>query len=260
MIRYLFGIFVFAAVLAVSPAWAAKLLIIESDQAPAYREGRLIESTQEILLSGDARLVLMDETGAAVTIKGPYSGVPGGATHAQGLNFLARLAAILLSVAPEEDRTVLGATRSASFMPRTRGPWDVDVTAGGAACALTTDTLVLWRPEPRRAARLVITQNDGKEVRMTWPSTVATLVWPSEVPLQDSAVYEIAIDGARSAPLAPFILRVAEKPLESTLATLDWMVTAGCHGQVAAMLRELGSQHVFEGAADPAATIFNRNR
>ncbi len=142
--------------LATALACAWKILALEGDNAEGFTAGSTFDGGGSISVASGARLVLMDELGVAITIKGPYTGIPGGGASANGPSFLDRLAAIVKSPTAADNHPVLGATRTMGPVAVLPNAWALDVTATGSACMRGANPAVLWRPLPRPATTIVL--------------------------------------------------------------------------------------------------------
>ena len=210
-----------------SPAWAGKILVLESDGMDEYAAGRTFDGSGQIDVPAGARLVLMDERGVAVTIKGPYTGIPGGGDRSTGPSFLDRLAAIVKAPSIADNHPVLGATRAMTPVPVLPNKWALDVTATGSACVRGVSDAALWRPTPRPATTITLARRSPTTpvVTKSWPINEATLPWPAEAPLEEGASYLVTLATATT----QHILNVRVAPAtDSDVALLDWMAGAGC--------------------------------
>jgi hypothetical protein len=238
--------------LVASPAWAGKILVLESEGMAGFAAGQTFDGAIEINVPAGARLVLMDERGIAVTVKGPYKGVPGGGAHAAGPSFLDRVSAIL--TAPSTSQPVLGATRS-PFGPAPALPdvWALDVTRDGPACVRAEGQTMLWRPTPRPTTNVTLTPgtNAPAHDRLPWPAAQATLAWPAELPLEDGLPYSIMLADANAT--RAMVIRKAGMGLPSEVATLDWLAGVGCTSQAKVLLTVMAQRRVVEG---PLARLF----
>ncbi len=247
------------AVLAISPAWANKILVLESDGVNDFAAGRTFDGGKTISVPAAARLVLMDERGVAVTIKGPYTGVPGGGSGgATGPSFLDRLAAIVKSPTAGDSHPAPGATRSMTPVAVLPNMWALDVTATGSACVRRGEDAVLWRPQPRPATSISFTRrtaNAGAPVTKPWRINDPTLPWPNELPLDEGTSYVVTLDTSTT----QHILTVHVAPTtDSETATLDWMASAGCTAQAKALLSDMGQRKIVEGRTVSSAGIFEQ--
>jgi len=237
-----------------APAWAGKILVLESEGVTGFAAGYTFDGSSEITVPAGARIVLMDEGGIAVTVKGPYKGIPGGTERAAGPTFLDRVAAIL-AASNASSHPVLGATRSpVGPPPLLPDVWALDVTRDGAACVRGSGDVVLWRPTPRPATSVAISRGIAgtpAQVSRQWPAAQATVPWPNEMPLADGTPYVVKLGDAPAA--RSLVIRKTDTVLDSDLATLDWLASAGCTPQAKILLTVMGQRRVVEG---PLAKLF----
>ena len=108
MKRSVAALFGAALGLAVSPAVASDLVVLESNVAQ-YAPGSVIPASQEVSLSGSARIVMIAADGSTRAVSGPYSGAIGEAgSDAPG-------ALERLTTAREDSNHVVGAIRAPSW-------------------------------------------------------------------------------------------------------------------------------------------------
>jgi hypothetical protein len=248
-----------ALVLAASPAWAAKLLVLQSNTATLFHKSQMLDGRQKISLPDGAVIVLMDETGRTVTIKGPYTGAPGGADRENGPTFLQRLSAMIQSPEGSAEHPVLGATRAFETLPAPPDLWAIDVTNGGSMCTrapsrLSTGGMALWRPAPRPAAMLTITGPDGASAQVAWAAGEAMVSWPPSIRTADSGAYKAQLDPG-PAPQS-FVLHVAPGPFSGETALLEWLSSSNCVAQARAMLVDMAGRRVVEGPQAAGKDVF----
>ena len=242
--------------LATAPAWAGKILVLESDNAEGFVAGGTFDGSGSISVASGARLALMDERGVAITIKGPYTGIPGGGERSTGPSFLDRLAAIVKSPTAADNHPVLGATRAMTPVAVLPNMLALDVSATGSACVQSASNTVLWRPLPRPATTVTLARRStsaGTPTSRPWPAGDATLPWPSELPLEEGLSYLVTLGTSNT----QHILNVHVAPAtDSDVATLDWMAGASCTAQAKALLADMGQRKIIEGRSASSAGLF----
>lgn len=236
------------------PARAGVILILSSENAAGFHRGQTFDGAREIKIPTGARLVLMDERAIVVTINGPYVGIPGGGLRESGPSFLERLAVLLTPAKSSEDRIVLGATRAFGNTGEPADPWAIVLTGGNSVCARPTHPPHFWRPAPRPASTLNLSERGGGTVKEGWAADQATIPWPDSLPVVDGNTY-IVTEGS-AGPTRTFVMHLSLAPLETEVAALEWLVVSGCAVQLEAMLASISGRRVVEGPQVSGRAVF----
>ena len=223
-----------------APAGAAELLILKSTQSelPA---GRIIDSTAILSIPVGARLTLVGETGKKITLRGPYTGVPGAAEQAAGNGFGSRMLLALsrLIVGTPAESSKVGAFRglAGATSATTDDIWRIDVSTISRDHCLRTDIPTrLWRPRADKAAALSIKLRRQTWVWAVWPPGEATLAWPGGVEVIDDTAYQVRL-GFETVNKVTFHLLPSD--LSSDFHRAAWMSETGCLRQARLLLSRI---------------------
>ena len=230
---------ILTTVLAATAA-AADLLVIASD-VPELAAGTEIRAEDELVIPQGASITLVAENGDAITLNGPFSGVPGGqaAEATPGLfDALKRLFTTL-----ENYESDLGAAKGIKDGAidelediRSDKVWMIDVTRKGPRCLPVGVPVFLWRPEPRPEVELLVARTTATNVSLvTWPSGAATVRWPTDIAIVDGAAYFARQSGGEST--GAIILKFIPAGLENSAQLAVWMEDVLCTEQALAVLR-----------------------
>lgn len=215
-----------AALLSLAPATLAAPLIVVESKGSDLAEGATVDDKASITLADGARLVLIGEDGAQVTLRGPFKGTPAGA----GGTATQPLAGLL--AARGTDATNLGAVRDAGPLAALPEPWVVDPSVSGNACVKAGQDMVLWRADAAKAAKLTLMPADRAWTASTqWPAGEARLSLP-DVPVQDGGTLMFELDGNAAA----VTLHLAPAALTGPKMLAGWMAAKQCDRQARAAL------------------------
>ena len=209
-------------------AQAASLIIVEA-RGIGLKPGTSIDSAKPLMLKQGQHVTLISDSGATLTIDGPYDQPP--TAGGQGKSLGSTLAAL----ATEHNARTgeAGVTRGAStnVLP---DAWLVDVTHSGSACLREKQQPVFWRPDANAVSALTVMPADRSwKSQAVWPAGSARLSVTTDVPVHGGAAYVLVFNGSQYA--------LAVNTLPSTLANdsmrAAWMVRKGCEAQAEALLR-----------------------
>lgn len=216
---------------------AADLLILDSTQSD-LPEGGIIDASAMLSIPAGARLTLVGEAGRKITLKGPYSGVPGAAGEAAANGFGSRMLAALswlIVGAPADPSTVGGLRAVASEMPDDL--WALNVSRSGDHCLRTDIPTRLWRPRADQAAALSIKRPRQTWVRAEWPAGQETLAWPGGVELTDDTTYLLRLGSGFAVNRLTVHLLPSDLPGDFHRAA--WMSQTGCLRQARLLLSRI---------------------
>lgn len=109
----------------ISAAWAAPLIVIQSD-VDSLEAGDVIDGASPLKLPANAKVTLVTPKGVVIELNGPYEGRPD-QSQAQDESLLERLRKIL----KPEDGTSLGLAVFRSGPGKKRSPWAANITRSG---------------------------------------------------------------------------------------------------------------------------------
>ena len=222
-----------------APADAAELLILKSTHSE-LPEGRIIDSTATLSIPAGARLTLVGETGKKITLRGPYTGVPGAAEQAAGNGFGSRMLLALsrLIVGTPAESSKVGAFRglAGATSATTDDIWRINVSTAGDHCLRTDIPTRLWRPQAEKAAALSIKLQRQTWVWAVWPPGEATLAWPGGVEVIDDTAYQVRL-GFETVNKVTFHLLPSD--LSSDFHRAAWMSETGCLRQARLLLSRI---------------------
>lgn len=213
------------ALMMAAPALTAPLVVVEArgvDLAP----GATIDDKASLTLADGARLVLIGEDGAQVTLRGPFQGAPAAA----GQGATQQLAGLLS--ARGTDASSLGAVRDAGAPAALPEPWLVDPALSGSACVKPGQELVLWRADAAKPVRLTLMPADRAwTANAEWPAGEGRLALP-ELPISDGGTWLFEIDGAA----ASVTFHLLPATVTAPKMTAGWMAAKQCDRQARALL------------------------
>mgnify|MGYP000861569353 CR=1 FL=1 len=217
--------FLTLALLLSAPVQAAPLVVVEAkgtDLAP----GATIDDKAPLTLADGARLVLIGEDGAQVTLRGPFKGAPAAA----GQGTTQQLAGLLS--ARGADTTSLGAVRDAGAPGPLPEAWVVDPAMSGAACVKPGQEVVLWRADAAKPASLTLMPADRAwTANAEWPAGEGRLALP-ELPITDGGTLLFELDGAAAA----VTFHVLPTAVTAPKMAAGWMAAKQCDRQARALL------------------------
>ncbi len=209
-------------------AWAAQLIVVEA-RGVGYAPGASVDSEKPITLKEGQHLTLVSESGATITLDGPYNQAPG-AGAVNGISLSMKLSAL---AGGGQRFSEVGTTRAAgaASLP---SPWLVDASRSGPACVPDGETPVLWREAAAGPTEITITPDDQSwRATIEWPAGDDRLALVKSVPLHPGTTYYIDMNGERHA------VSVIAVPatLSSDAMRAAWLSNKGCVAQAQALLR-----------------------
>ncbi len=216
---------------------AAEMVVIASS-APDVAGGQLLKDGETLEVPTGASVTLVSAAGAALTIDGPYSGVPGSDSGggSGGDNALVSSLSGLLS-AGDKKATSLGVMRS-GVSKDPDDPWTVNIGRSGKQCVRAGVSAVLWRSDSKKATVLKIKNSATKKRSETgWPAGADTLTWPDGSTVNDGESFVIRTEGSRAAKKVTLFVVPADLP--SVAHEAVWMAQKGCSMQAKLLLKSI---------------------
>lgn len=228
---------------AVVPAWADDFAVIDSS-VPALPAGATVSSGTTLDVPAKDHVVLVASSGAVVTIKGPYHGLPKGPGAARpgatGSDVVTILAAL---VANNGERQTAGVARGVvrpgagadTHWRRTAATTPaailtIDASDGGDACIENADGAALVH-NPALSGEMSIQAMDGSgAAKVVWPANTLSAPWPKTLSIIDGNNYLFQQAGENAVAVATIhvLPRVAGAgPVARALA----VAKAGCRVQ-----------------------------
>jgi hypothetical protein len=216
-------------------AQAAPVVVLSStlgDLPP----GSIVDGATKITVPAGGLVMINDATGSTRTLVGPYAGPIGETAVAESAggseiaNSLSRLIA-----SRDDQQAKLGAVRAAPTQ-RVHEPELLTVANSATQCVFAGEPISLWRPTTLDAnTRLTIRDVEtGAAVIRTWRRGTTEIEWPTDLPMRDSAKYQISLDvSPRPVELE---LHVGQAALSDPAAKIAWMRDVGCKRQALQML------------------------
>jgi hypothetical protein len=209
-------------------AHAANLIVVEA-RGIGIKPGTSIDSGKPLVLKQGQHVTLISESGATLSIDGPYDQPP--SAGGQGRSLGTTLAALTTE---HNARTgEAGVTRGAGInaLP---DPWLVDVTHSGNVCLEENKQPVFWRPDARSISALTVMPADHSwKSQAVWPAGLERLSVTTDVPVHGGAAYVIDFNGSEYA----LAMNTIPASLSNDSMRAAWMVQKGCEAQAEALLR-----------------------
>jgi hypothetical protein len=222
----------FCTLAALSLTWTAaqaeNLIVVEA-RGIGIKPGSSIDSTKPIVLKQGQHVTLISQSGATLTIDGPYNKPP--AAGGQGRSIGATLAGLTTERTARTGEA--GVTRGSTFN-KLPAAWLVDVTHSGSACLQESHEPVFWRPDSASTSSLTVMPSDHSwKSQAVWPAGTSTLKVTTDVPVHGGAAYMIKFNGS------DYALAVSTVPasLSNDSMRAAWMLQKGCEAQAEALLR-----------------------
>lgn len=213
-------------------AAAAAEFVVLSSTVASVSVGQIIEPGQRITLPEKARLVLVNEAGRTISLKGPYAGAPGGEAKGGKSKFVAALASLVRST--EEDAHSVGAIRAASIRNK-RQAMMINISETGDFCLFEDGGEELTRYQSETWPEINITAvADGRSQTVAWPKGARTLPWPEALPIKNGATYLVDQSGKDSRTMLVMHRLSGEYPTDAHLVVE--MASRGCLEQSKMML------------------------
>ena len=223
------------SVLGAGGAFAGQLVIIDST-VPELASGQILDSSKPLNLGAGAQITVIGEDGKVTTLKGPYSGAPGGKAAPAGDTGLVASLSRLIEGQGKQSAT-LGVMRGL-----TRGvppdAWVIDISRSGTHCVREGSVPRLWRRQASRAITLEIKVLPyGDKVSVDWAAGADALVWPDSVALKDGGGY--LVKKAKGMTATRLTVRMVPPDFPSDAHRVVWMANKGCHRQAKTLLAGL---------------------
>ena len=219
----------FGAVLAASASAAfADSLVVRSvgPSAASYPPGKKVPDGAKLSLKPRDVITLLDARGTR-TLTGP--GVFNSSAVAAADNGTSVLAAL---TSERRDRRVrIGAVRQVEGVTDARPDiWMIDVSKPGPVCVTDPGAVVLWRPDPSRAAQGSITQVSGTgSAQLSWTPGQTSQPWPAGLTVTPGGRYRIAQGAAAAIEVRTIAVSPAPTELPDIAAAL---IKNGCETQL----------------------------
>lgn len=201
--------------------------------------GSIVDGATPITVPAGGLVMINDATGSTRTLAGPYTGPIGELAVAQdsGRSDIAESLSLLIA-SRDEQQAKLGAVRAAPTQ-RVHDPSFLTVANSASQCVFVGEPVSLWRPATLDAnSRLTIEDKEtGMAATKTWPLGAAVIEWPTELPMRDSARYQVFLD-VSPRPIE-LDLHVGAVELTDPTAKIAWMRDVGCQRQALQMLAAL---------------------
>ena len=212
---------------------AGQEAVVLNATVPGYTSGMVISATDRLSLPDGSTATLLFRSGQMLRLRGPFEGT---LTPPQTGGVRDHFALLLdMFRSRGVDATALGATRST----RLSGPDvqldDVLVDSQHSATYCVDASTTVWLTRPVEDAAVVALKRQGNRRTLVWPRGADRIEWPSDVPIDDAATFEVVLDGISHAA-------VTFHQLSDTtgLARLAQAMTFGCHAQFDSQLRKVG--------------------
>lgn len=211
-------------------ALAAPYVVAEA-RGISIAVGSILDSTKPIELKQGQHLVLISSSGETIKLSGPYHKAP---VDERGVELASAFSGLLTE---RNARTSeIGTTRGVSPRPDLPQPWLIDASGPGTACLKQGGTPVLWRPDAKEAAEVVVTPADRSwKATAKWPAGANDLQLKPDMGVRGDASYFIILNGSEVA------VRIANVPdvLSTDKMRAAWMLQKGCVRQAEALLRSI---------------------
>jgi biotin carboxyl carrier protein len=227
------------------PAAGDAAFLVVSSTADGLKKGDAVQGGQALTLKAGTRLVLLDGAGKVLTLRGPYSGTPGGDSK-DGSGALGKLFSAVRDQGSQPNRGV-GAFRSIGLGQGDGAANTVAVSVNESAtyCLTKGQSPVLAGGVPETGKVTVKAIQGGQSASVTFPR-VGTPAWPASVPVKDGASYQLTGNDGVAQTVK---LVVADEAPQSGQRAL-WMAERGCMRQAVEaaerLEREGGAQGLFD--------------
>ncbi len=214
--------------LAAGGAQAANLTVVEA-RGIGLAPGSTIDSTKPLVLKQGQHVTLISDSGATLSIDGPYNQPPSAGGGGKSLG--ATLAALGTERSARTGEAGVTRGGAANTLPE---PWLVDVTRSGNVCIQENKDPIFWRPDAKTATALAVMPVDRSwKSKADWPVGLDRLKVTTDVPVHGGAAYVVNYAGTEYA--------LAMNTVPSSLANDEmraaWMLQKGCEAQAEALLR-----------------------
>lgn len=224
-----------AALLAAIPVAASPLIVIDA-RGGTLKPGMKIDSAARIALKEGDRLTVIGPDGKAVTLRGPFNGVP--MAKAAGATDPRMALAALISTRNARTSSV-GVVRGGTDAAPLPDPWLIDVSRSGDRCIKEGTRPVWWRPASVAGTAETLTV---MPIDRSWRADVAWAKGQDRLtppPLGKlDAQTTLVMRGAGEEHVVRINQVPADLPNDFVLAS--WMLEKGCMQQADALLRQIG--------------------
>lgn len=205
-----------AAGLSMAGGALAKSLVVKSagPSAKAYPPGKQLPETAKLELRAGDTVTLLGPASTR-TIRGPGTFSAGGGDSGS------------LSA---NRRARFGALRSGEVAVNP-SPWNLDVSRDGKACVAAAQQPTLWRPSSTDPVTLTVTGEGGRSAEVQWAAGKSTAKWPSQLPVEDGAQYQLQMEGASSVTRVEIVTLAGGAP-EDVQEAAKALIDHGCDGQL----------------------------
>jgi len=222
----------------VGAARAGELIVVSDGAAFGYARGTVLESGGSVTVPAGQHLALIGETGAGLTIDGPFAGklpeVPVAASPEQSV------IGAMKRIISQSSQQEVGIVRAAGIADQDPpDPHYVIIADNSTQCVAPGRPAEFWRPPPAHRTALFVTNlTNGKRSEVDWPSDSASLPWPASIAVTDGEHYEVATQGTMVK--ARMTIRVV--PWDApTLDAARQLAALGCGRQALAVLQAMGA-------------------
>ncbi|MBC8159114.1 MAG: hypothetical protein H8E94_07270 [Alphaproteobacteria bacterium] len=217
---------------------AAEMVVIASTAA-GTTGGQVIQDGATLDVPAGTSVTLVSSDGAALTIDGPFSGVPGGKAGGGGgggdNSLVSSLAGLLSSTG--KKTAALGVMRAGATKDPD-DPWTVNTERSGKQCVRSGVPAVLWRANAKKAATLKIkNRKTRKTAEAEWPSGADKLTWPEGSAVSDGVQYIVRKKGDKTAKKITLFVVPSDLPSDAHKAI--WMAENGCTMQAKLLLNTI---------------------
>lgn len=221
------GVAVGAALIA-AQASAAELVVVEA-RGITLKAGQTVDDGQRLTLQPGDELVLVDERGSVIRLRGPFDGRP-----ASGKGSGIDISNVLAALSPGGAQNAVGVMRAKKVVTGTLpDPWVIDVTHSGAACLRAGTPVVFWRQESTDHATLRIAPATGAwHAESDWPAGASVLSAPAMLPIIDGQDYAFDLEGETA------VVTLVHVPasLRTDRMRAAWMLEKNCVNQAKALI------------------------
>ncbi len=227
---FLLGV-VAALALTTGMAGAANLTVVEA-RGIGLAPGSTVDSTKPLVLKQGQHVTLISDSGATLSIDGPYNQPPSAGGSGKSLG------ATLAALGTERNARTgeAGVTRGGA-PNKLPDPWLFDVTRSGNVCLQENTQPTFWRPDAKTATAFVVMPVDRSwKSKADWPAGLDRLRVTTDVPVHGGGAYVVNYAGTE------YALAVSTVPasLANDQMRAAWMVQKGCEAQAEALLRTKG--------------------
>ena len=191
MKKYLLAGCVLAITLGAAAAEAAVLVVRSSGpSSKAFPAGRAVQENQMINLKANDVIVLLDSRGTR-TLRGPGKFSATASASAATTSSLAALTG-----QNTNRRSRVGAVRRPpTGATAGRNVWQADIARSGNVCIANPADLGLYRGNAAAAARVTVSDGNGKTAAVQFSEGQKIAAWPADVPVAAGGRYQISGGG-----------------------------------------------------------------